>query len=59
MTQELMEQFSKVIEEAFENCLTDSALHAIWDFILDECTRLSFTPSGKGQRKTKTGLMLV
>jgi hypothetical protein len=28
MKQELMEQFSKVIEEAFENCLTDSA-HAI------------------------------
>jgi hypothetical protein len=50
MKQELMEQFSKVIEEAFENCLTDSA-HAIWDLILDECTRLSFTPSGKRQRK--------
>ena len=58
MKQELMEQFFKVIEEAFENCLTDSA-QAIWDFILDECTRLSFTPYGKGQRKTKTGFRLV
>ena len=32
MKQELREQFSKVTDEAFENCPTDTA-QAVWEFI--------------------------
>jgi hypothetical protein len=58
MKQELREQFSKVIEEAFENCPTDSA-QAIWDFICDAKYKATIYIFWRRTKKTKTGLRLV
>jgi hypothetical protein len=50
--QELREQFSKVIEEAFENCPTDSD-HAIVDFIRDAKYKVAIYTFWKKTKKTE------
>jgi hypothetical protein len=52
MKQELREQFSKVIEEAFENSPTDSA-QAIWDFIRDAKYKASIYTFWKRTKKNE------
>jgi hypothetical protein len=50
--QELREQFSKVIEEAFENCPTDSA-QAIVDFIRDAKYKAAIYTFWKRKKKNE------